>query len=145
MQPCHDLETASYEVTTTVGTITVTPTHRYTFQKGLYGFTHNHVYALAPMPNMAPELGYRVLHALDGENATFILKRVDVGEMREAPGYVAKIDALLNAQGERDALMLSMMVIIDKDAPPGSRVHLHTKAPLIFNTQTMTARQVIIE
>lgn len=145
MQRCQNLDDTRSQVTTHLGTITVTPLNKYTFKDGLYGFKHTHVYALAPMPNMVEDLNYMVLHGLDGENATFIVKRAEVSELQANMSQPAKLEALLSAEGNRDALILGIMVIIDKEAPKGSRIRLHAQAPLIFNTQTMTARQVIID
>jgi flagellar assembly factor FliW len=118
----------------------------FNFENGLLGFEERHEYALAPLPNVPEENNYLVMHNLEKNEPTFIVKLVGTsGQIDES--FVKKVDlkiALLSIGVDLEDTMVGLLVIIDDTLPKGQRVGYNLDGPLVFCLKTKRAWQVVI-
>jgi hypothetical protein len=98
------------------------------------------------MPNFPEEHNYMVMHALDSNDLTFIVKLIGVGNVQDEILNKEKLYAILESKRLKvEEQLFGVLVVIDDSLPKGSRARLHADAPLVFNLRDMTGVQVILD
>jgi flagellar assembly factor FliW len=132
-------------ITTRLGPILWTMENQYSFDEGLIGFGAVHKYIISPMEDIPSELNFYLLHGIEGNDLTFIMKRFDFHKVGEGEVYASSLLEWIKIHGlDIQNCFVGLLVIINDGKNAGERVVYNHLAPLIFDTKSQKGWQVVL-
>lgn len=140
-------QSASVQMNTRLGNISVRHKNLYTFEEGLYGFSDAKTFVLSSVPTMEESSPFFMMQSLDHPDLCFVVLNcnVDVNdEVHSLPSLIFKEDLELVSK-ELNIPVEHLQYGFITSMNEGTSMTANIMAPLFFNKNDKTGYQLILK